>query len=233
MQGEYAAGVKIALPLHLRRRTNLEALAVELGGVTALADLVESPRPHISAVINGDKPCGNRLAAKIEAKTGRDPGWLDADHGNPVPPAVDISLSAALRVLGSALAHDMPNDIRQDAADLLAKLALRSGLERHQGDLADLLAPFAVNEYRTTETRGSAQIGGAGVDLDRAMSQRPAEHEPANPQQLGGADRPQPAPVESDREGTATWISNEPRTDQQQERRPGERKPSKPGRAVK
>lgn len=50
-----------------------------------------------------------------------------------------VSLSQALQVLGIELARDMPNDVREDAADILGKLALRRGAERHQHELITLL----------------------------------------------------------------------------------------------
>jgi transcriptional regulator with XRE-family HTH domain len=50
------------------------------------------------------------------------------------------TLSEALQVLGGALAQQMPQDVRDDVAHLLARLAERSGLERHQAEIAALLS---------------------------------------------------------------------------------------------
>jgi transcriptional regulator with XRE-family HTH domain len=50
------------------------------------------------------------------------------------------TLPAALEVLGMELAKDMPDDVRQDLADALAKLAHRKGLHRHQEDVIRLLS---------------------------------------------------------------------------------------------
>lgn len=48
-------------------------------------------------------------------------------------------LAAALETLGAELAADMPQDLRQDVADTLSKLAMRCGLARHQTELITLL----------------------------------------------------------------------------------------------
>lgn len=73
------------------------------------------------------------------------PGWLDEQRGvTAAPPSIPHqappTLAQALERLGIELARDMPNDVRQDVADTLAKLALRRGAERHQSELLTLLS---------------------------------------------------------------------------------------------
>lgn len=88
-----------------------------------------------------------RSLLAIAAALGVHPEWLKdgtepRDSGLPVAVASVAEppgLQFALEVLGIALAREMPNDVRQDAADLLAKLALREGAARHQAELLALL----------------------------------------------------------------------------------------------
>lgn len=68
-------------------------------------------------------------------------------------PAVP-SLQAAVARIAKALAHEMPDDIRQDAADLLAKLAHRHGAVRHQAELTALLEAAVTPVKVTTQTGG-------------------------------------------------------------------------------
>jgi len=79
--------VKISLPIQLRRQQNVQLLISEVGGVANLSRLVGSPRPHLSAIASGAKPCGNKLAAKIEERLDKDPGWLDEEHRQGLPDA--------------------------------------------------------------------------------------------------------------------------------------------------
>lgn len=55
----------------------------------------------------------------------------------PKPPRP--TLAEALAVLGEALAAELPDDVREDAADALAKLARRRGAVRDQQQVAQLL----------------------------------------------------------------------------------------------
>lgn len=155
-------------------------------------------------------------------------GWtVDQVAGRDAAPrVVTVPLRDALRSLGQALAQTLPDDVRQDVADVLAKLALRHGAERHQLELATLLAP--VQNVAVVPASKPDNL-----DLDHVVSQPATEHGPASPQQLGGADRKQSAPGEPDSEGQK-WISNAPRTDKQQDHKPGRAKSSKSsGRARK
>jgi len=82
-----------------------------------------------------------RVGRQLKQKLYRHyPDWLSftappSARQVPQPP----SLAAALEVLGIELARDMPDDVRQDVADTLAKLAHRRGLKRHQDELQVLL----------------------------------------------------------------------------------------------
>ena len=59
------------------------------------------------------------------------------------------SLAAALETLGIALAANMPDDVRDDVADALAKLARRRGADRDQVAVAALLTAGASKLPRT------------------------------------------------------------------------------------
>jgi hypothetical protein len=136
------------------------------------------------------------------------------------PPRAQPSLTEALSVVGRALAVKMPADIRQDAADLLAKLALREGAQRHQTELVSLLSPFEAMEVVPT------QLGGR-VDLDHATSHQPIKHAPAP--QILGVDQP-------NEDGGGEWdLLNvgtpadvaRPRGGASRQRKPGEKSPGK------
>jgi hypothetical protein len=65
------------------------------------------------------------------------PGWFSTQA---VAPEVALpSLPAALETLGIALAKDMPQDVRDDVADALEKLARRRGQDRDQQQVLHLL----------------------------------------------------------------------------------------------
>jgi hypothetical protein len=81
------------------------------------------------------------------------PLWLKTGKESAAPPNASPTLSAdlavALEVLGIALAHDMPADVREDVADTLAKLARRRGAGRHQAELLTLLSAPPGKAQRT------------------------------------------------------------------------------------
>lgn len=77
MQAAYALRVKIRSVRHLRRRARLDLLVTEAGGTTALAQLVGTPKSHISAMQAGNRGVGDNLAAKLESKMDKPPGWMD------------------------------------------------------------------------------------------------------------------------------------------------------------
>lgn len=76
--------------------------------------------------------------------------WV-ADGSARINELRSVDLGEALEVLGSELAEDMPDDIRQDAADLLAKLAHRRGEPRHQQELLTLLTTSRPASRNGTE----------------------------------------------------------------------------------
>ena len=131
------------------RRANLATLVGQAGSQRTLADATELAPAQISqwatAAPNSrtKKPrnISDESARLLEAKMSKPVGWMDHDHSRgPIlatPPAP--TLTQALETLGIALATDMSPDVRQDAADLLAKLAQRHGAERHQAELLQLL----------------------------------------------------------------------------------------------
>jgi len=135
-----------------RRRKNLRAWITARGGIREAfkgrAGVPASYESYLSQVLGGHS-FGSRGARTCEGRLGMPSLWLDADHETggadestapqaPQAPAPD-SLAQALEVIGIALAAEMPDDVRQDVADLLAKLAHRKGAARHQEELLSLL----------------------------------------------------------------------------------------------
>lgn len=64
------------------RRENLRALAKSIGGITALAKLLDKSQSQISHLIgtNPIKNIGDRLANQIEKVFNKPHGWLDHEH---------------------------------------------------------------------------------------------------------------------------------------------------------
>lgn len=142
----------------------LQALLAREGGHIAVADRAEINdqtlyqiaylKPHSRS--GKVKSVGTSVRERLSKAF---PGWmelrLEEDAGFsvrepapahnlvPAPPSRQPGLADALAALGRALAVDMPDDVRQDAADLLAKLAQRRGSERHQAELVTLLQSAA------------------------------------------------------------------------------------------
>ena len=91
------------------------------------------------------------------------------------------SLKAAVARLAQALALDMPDEVREDAGEMLGKLAKRrGGTPDLVGQLVSLLATVERSEVIPT------QLGGR-LDLDHAMSHQPIEH--AHTPQILGVDQ--------------------------------------------
>lgn len=84
MQPAYAVQMAKDTPRKARRRENLALLIQEIGSPTELSVLVGTPKSHISAIQAGNRGIGDELAAKLERITGKAPGWMDEDHGDPV-----------------------------------------------------------------------------------------------------------------------------------------------------
>jgi hypothetical protein len=106
-------------------------------------------------------------------------GERGATKKSRVGSAEPSSLAVGIVELARVLAQNLPADVRRDAAYLLQQLAEFGAVDRHRQGLIDLLEPFAVNDSPTTETRGTTTASGERLDLDHAMSERPAEHAPA------------------------------------------------------
>lgn len=138
MQGAYASGVRIASQRHLNRRARLAELVAEVGGATALSIRVGTPKSHVSALLAGARGIGDQLAAKIEKKLGKPPGWMDrpaAEGGAPAQDEVEYRPSdwALLQDL-KLLPEERLAEIRAEAAkwrraidDALAKLRAANG----------------------------------------------------------------------------------------------------------
>jgi hypothetical protein len=128
------------------RRENFSRLITRRfdGSQANIAKALGLSSGRITQLLDNSNPFGERAARSIEEKLALPRGWLDKDaSAQPELLMSDVaappSLADALEVLGLALARDMADDVRQDAAELLAKLAQRRGAERHQRELVDLL----------------------------------------------------------------------------------------------
>ena len=127
-----------------------------------VADAIDANEQYLYQIARGiplpsGKPrtVGRQLREKLDAKF---PGWLDASTDEaPVaaataePPAP--TLAQALEVLGIELARELPDDVREDLADALAKLARRKGTHRDQLEVARLLTTTPSSDTATPEPR--------------------------------------------------------------------------------
>jgi hypothetical protein len=120
-------------------------LICSVSGQSAVAGLLnESPQTVKNWEARGVSAEG---AIKAEQVLGCRAAWVRNGHGemgglapfDSRPDTAPPNLASALESLGLALAADLPDDVRQDAADLLAKLAHRRGAARHQDELLLLL----------------------------------------------------------------------------------------------
>lgn len=87
----------ISSPRHLRRQQNLKDLVDAVGGGTAFAALIGTPKSHISAMLAGSRGVGDAMAAKIEKKLEKAAGWMDEDHTAPISEAALIAGLADLK----------------------------------------------------------------------------------------------------------------------------------------
>ena len=110
-----------------------------------------------AAETSGD---GSRLTAQIAHVCRVSSYWLATGEGDmlagvTVKESLTVqppTLAQALEVMGIELAREMPDDVRQDVADTLAKLANRKGAARHQRELLTLLAPPPASVWPAKKT---------------------------------------------------------------------------------
>lgn len=81
MQPAYASRMAISSLRHQIRKSNLEQLVKDFGGAVALAKLICTQKSHMSAMLSGARGVGDALAARLEKKCEKDPGWMDIAHG--------------------------------------------------------------------------------------------------------------------------------------------------------
>lgn len=124
----------------------------------ALAPLTGMSQSNLSDLEN--TAGGSSFTVQIAAACRVNAHWLATGEGDMLagvtaqeslsvqPP----TLAEALEVLGIELARELPEDVRQDVADTLAKLANRSGAARHQRELLTLLAPPPASVWPAKKT---------------------------------------------------------------------------------
>jgi hypothetical protein len=127
-----------------------EVRAVE--GQSAVARLLtESPQTVKNWESRGISADG---AIKVERLIGCRAAWLidgagdmsfaEAPATQPadwrLPAVTPVTLAQAIEAIGHALAGDLPDDVRVDAADRLHKLAMRRGTKRDQQQVLQCLA---------------------------------------------------------------------------------------------
>lgn len=138
--------VKAAVGCSQGTLSELEATAESSGLVPRFAELY--------GVLPMWLATGEGPRSSSDTKEGANVVRVTAAPATPVasPTPEPFSLAQALEVIGIALAADMPDDVRQDAADLLEKLAKRRGAARHQEELLALLQ--AASPSKRTGTDG-------------------------------------------------------------------------------
>lgn len=83
---------KTERPYRTARRERLAELVKQEGGPTNLADLIDTPKTHISAMLAGSRNVGDDLATKIESRLNKPHGWMD--QSIPVSHSVSEPLAA-------------------------------------------------------------------------------------------------------------------------------------------
>jgi hypothetical protein len=170
----------------------LQRLIQREGGYIAVADKIDASdqslyqiaqlKPHSTS--KRLKSVGPSLRKRLDQafpdwlsgvvdKLGSDTQTHDDLIGSASPPiqtatagAERFTLAAALERLGAELAQDMPNEVREDVADALHKMAMRRGATRDQKQVASLLgaalasaaAPTARKLLEATATVESSQL---------------------------------------------------------------------------
>ena len=128
---------------HLRRANLADLIEKSYGGSQAkFAQAIGKSEGRVAQLLMEGQPFGELAARRIEDALSLPPLYLDSDPANakaPPPRPLVNKVAAALSVLGQALAEDLPQDVRDDVADALHKLAKRGGGERDQQQVVTLL----------------------------------------------------------------------------------------------
>ncbi len=93
---------KAESPRRVRRRARLVLLLSECGGAAQVARETGTPKTYISAIVNGTRGLGDKLAAKFEHEYDKPEGWFDlsVDHAEAVQaPVVDAPSDQSLSSL--------------------------------------------------------------------------------------------------------------------------------------
>lgn len=224
--------IKYAYMKTLAQRTQE---AIDAGfTVGELAAAAKKSSSAVSQWLNGTtKSIKADSAIGLEKKTGWNAEWWITGKGDRGETRSGVAqepvgrLEHAMSILGAALALEMPDDIRQDAADLLAKLALRRGAARHQAELVQLLESVNHSVIVTTQARGLSTKTSGAIDLAHAMSpQTPDDGVP-----IEGDTEPSQRGTEWAPTNIGTRVNAAgPRTDKPRDNYPSRRKPPKPGK---
>lgn len=140
------------------RRTRLADAVAKFGSKAALGRaLGHSSGAFVRQMIAGERPITEKTIAAIEhLHTMR--GWFSSagsvTAAEPSPPLdVDdvrhVDLPLAIEILGESLEAAMADDLRDDIADALAKLARRRGHERDQQHVLYLLQSQEGQQKKT------------------------------------------------------------------------------------
>lgn len=92
-------------PRNTRRRAKLQALVSANGGLTAVALELDTPKTHLSAILNGKRGVGDALAGRIEALFGLPPGGLDEEESQALPDILRTLNDLILGLIGSGKMH--------------------------------------------------------------------------------------------------------------------------------
>jgi len=137
-----------------QQKVHIATVLDEYGGPTRLAEVVGSPRSHISAIAAGDKGIGDALAAKIERKTGRPPGWLDeapedqsAGLAAMEPAVTYMTMRSAVEAIGRGLAA-CDEMTRESVEPLLRRLATSPDQAEQIGAMIVALVSSATGKRR-------------------------------------------------------------------------------------
>ena len=97
MQRGYARKMTSLPPVQARRAARLKAALTEFdNNIAEMARVVDTPRPHLSALIHGSKGCGNELASKIEQRLNKPAGWLDQEEVSTMPSLLGVADNVGL-----------------------------------------------------------------------------------------------------------------------------------------